>query len=1408
MKDFRLRRVVVNLIMPVLAGIILVLFSGCGGGGLQSPEPTPEIRPTQSGTGRLIVTVQVPRHSRSPRLCKYIPATSKWLKITLSGENVTGNFNQPLKVEIGAGGTYTQTIDNIPVGLNEALIQVLDEYEVPIAQRRHGFYMIAEATVSSGTLHMGIGILPNGTCDPANMRVPNGTVLYWENWDPDNNRTIRMNSDAVSIGPITKVSQAVQPNTAAVFSSSSYTFSANGTFNYDSGYGAPGYVRVGNYPSLTSITDGDGNNYDTNTASSVVNFTLTGTNFGAAQGGQDNVKFYQDSSHGGGVYTATISSWNTTQIVGSVTIPEGIYFVQVYADSDTTQEVIHYYKTAKYWRYLNSAVEMSGNEHFQLNDRWMRHSAVSNGEIYVMVDDLDNSNYMSVLKYSGRTWEVLGSRGFSECEFDWSSMHAYNGTPYVIYAADGDGHPLTCKKFNGDSWETVGSDGFTINHSDDASIFVYNNTPYISFQDWGIGGKIACMKYNDTSWEYVGSQGFSEDVASYTQIYVSSGTPYVLYSDSGSSDKLTCKKYSGAGATGWEFVGSRGFSAGPSNWHSLSMFNGTPWVAYRNSSNNTCYCMKFNGNSWENVGTAFSDSIALTPSIWVHNGTPYVTYESENYDRIFCKKFNGNDWENLGAEEIDVDADATQIMFDNDNIYISSSDWNVNMNATVIKYNGVYWSKIPPYYMMSDPGLSLGGCATVFMKMYNGAPYVIYRDYEHGDRATCKKFNGTSWEAVGSAGFSGRVNYEWNSMSFDMENETPYVAYQDYDNGYGNCMKFNGVAWESVGDVDFEYYTRQMSLSVYNSTPYVAFTDYGANGMMSCMKLNGTTWEYVGTRQFSPGDNAWNACLKVYNGTPYLAYGCAFHKATCSKFNGTSWEDANTGIYNTFAGDQVSFYVGENTPYMIYRQNGDDYCVKHNGTSWETVGNYPIEQSGTPTQNSLSVYNGTPYVIFQDGGNSNRVTCRYLSGGVWTTLGTRGFSDASQGNNPKLFIYSGTPYVVYRDQGLSSPNTNKLTCKKFDAGAWATVGTRGFNNIGLSANQFALYVYNGTPYVAYRDTANGNKASCMFYNGTSTAWEVVGTSGFSLALSADTPLPLALYVDGGAPYVAYKQSSNNRASCMKYNGNSWEQVGSAGFSTGAVNYNISLNSLNGTPYIAYQDGSAGRYNRVTSKRFTGGGATGWEDVGSPAFSEALNDGTASYANNFARIAIYNGTPYAVYQVEIWRAICAKYNGNSWENVGSPGFSDGDMDYMSMYIYNGTPYVSYNDNANSFKCTVKRFTGGGTTGWENVGSAGFTPAEVYNPSVLVDENTGIPYVAYVDYDFNRCASCQKYTGNGATGWEYVGNQGFSDGTIGDNTYNYYISLCIYGGVPYAAFAYNGEGSMGLNKACVMKYDDKP
>lgn len=348
---------------------------------------------------------------------------------------------------------------------------------------------------------------------------------------------------------------------------------------------------------------------------------------------------------------------------------------------------------------------------------------------------------------------------------------------------------------------------------------------------------------------------------------------------------------------------------------------------------------------------------------------------------------------------------------------------------------------------------------------------------------------------------------------------------------------------------------------------------------------------------------------------------------------------------------------------------------------------------------------------------------------------------------------------------------------------WEQVGAAGFS-AGQAWYTSLAFDSSGTPYVAYRDDANGLKASVMRFNGT--AWEQVGTAGFGTGYTSYTSLVLD---SSDRPYIAYVEPRNGAISVMRFNGGSWEQVGAPYFtSTYGLDNQISLAlDSSGTPYIAYPNNSC----QASVMRFNG---TDWEQVGTPGISEgeahyislALDSSDTSYIAymDIAHVGDNNRGGASV----------MRFNGTSWEQVGMARFSAGIAGPISFALDStDTPYIAYADGATGWNTSVMRFNG---TSWEQVGMAGFSSGGRADYVSMVLDSSGRPYVAYITnrYTVGSKASAMRFNG---AGWEQVGKAGFSvvGGEFGQ------VSLALdHSSTPYIAYSDAANGG----KASVMKF----
>ncbi len=322
---------------------------------------------------------------------------------------------------------------------------------------------------------------------------------------------------------------------------------------------------------------------------------------------------------------------------------------------------------------------------------------------------------------------------------------------------------------------------------------------------------------------------------------------------------------------------------------------------------------------------------------------------------------------------------------------------------------------------------------------------------------------------------------------------------------------------------------------------------------------------------------------------------------------------------------------------------------------WQELGSPGFRTAGPSIYSSLYVYNGVPYVAYQDDSlNYKETVMKYDSiSNTWVAVGSPGFSAGST-DYCSLFVYNNIPYVAYADSGSNS----KVTVMKYNGSSWEAVGPAGFSVSNITGP--TIFVYNDTPYVSYLylDSNYLRKPMVMKYNGSS--WETVGSVG----IPAGQASSLLLYIDNGTPYVAYLDDANSyKPTVMKYNGSSWETVGSAGFSAGQA-WNLSLYVDDGTPYVAYVD-EANNY-KLTVMKFN---SSSWETVGPAGFSVDQAWDSSLY--------IDNGTPYVAYTDRVnLNTTVMKYNGSSWETVGPAGLFKSLILNTPLFVYNGTPYVVY------------------------------------------------------------------------------------------------------------------------------------
>ena len=329
---------------------------------------------------------------------------------------------------------------------------------------------------------------------------------------------------------------------------------------------------------------------------------------------------------------------------------------------------------------------------------------------------------------------------------------------------------------------------------------------------------------------------------------------------------------SDGGEASWQVVGPELFSPNQAYYTSLAISaDGTPYVAFQDWSSSSgilgLKVMKYDGSSWVDVSGVYVlegavDYISLQLS---HNGSPYVAFR-QGYGKGYLYYLSDTNWVALGSYFSEGEVNYISFAMYNDIPYLL---YRETRDLSVRKWNGSSWEYLGTRgFAEASPGTPI--CLALDS---SGTPYVAFSDYQNTDKLKVMKYNGSSWETVGSAGFS---EYEISSMALGIDSDIPYVVYQNYDESGGNYSHFvkkYDAGWVQVGNANLSTGLLSfLNIAFYNHTPYLAFTDGGSLIRATVLKLEGASWVAVGQRGFSKAAATYLSLAFTASGRPYVAF--------------------------------------------------------------------------------------------------------------------------------------------------------------------------------------------------------------------------------------------------------------------------------------------------------------------------------------------------------------------------------------------------------------------------------------------------------------------------------------------------------------------------------------------------------
>ncbi len=351
---------------------------------------------------------------------------------------------------------------------------------------------------------------------------------------------------------------------------------------------------------------------------------------------------------------------------------------------------------------------------------------------------------------------------------------------------------------------------------------------------------------------------------------------------------------------------------------------------------------------------------------------------------------------------------------------------------------------------------------------------------------------------------------------------------------------------------------------------------------------------------------------------------------------------------------------------------------------------------------AIAIYNGTPYVAWEEYNASSicQIYVKYYSGGSWLPTDGYGGLNVDPGQrarDPAIAIYNGTPYVAWLEYNASG--IDQIYVKYYSGGSW--LPTDGYGGLNVDSDQYAynsaIAMDNGTPYVTWREhnAPAIYQIYVKYYSGSS--W--LPTDGYG-GLNVDPGQAArdpAIAIYNGTPYVVWREHNASviyQIYVKYYSGGSWLPTnGYGGLNvSGQSTYAPAIAMDNGTPYVTWQERNASGIYQIYVKYYSGGSWLPTDGYG------GLNVDPGQRARDPA-IAIYNGTPYVAwleYNASGIDQIYVKYySGGSWLPTNGYGGLNVDpgqhADDPSIAIDNGTPYVTWHEsNGDKYQIYVKYY----------------------------------------------------------------------------------------------------------------------
>ncbi|WP_338761755.1 choice-of-anchor D domain-containing protein [Bernardetia sp. ABR2-2B] len=621
----------------------------------------------------------------------------------------------------------------------------------------------------------------------------------------------------------------------------------------------------------------------------------------------------------------------------------------------------------------------------------------SNNIPYVMHNNIELASQISVKKFDGTNWVSVGNEGFTgftEIDLQNSSFAiSSSDVPYVAFQDFAQGNKVSVMKFDGNNWVLVGNAGFTANAGAFPSIVIgQNEIPYVSYKDAAFS-KANVMKFDNGGWVHVGSPDFAVPVTDLQNLAISSSDKlYLLFHNALSDFYATLMTFETSSAPQLtiqadreEIYDNQTFNIGAVDYTCTAntitktftirnagfsdlVLSGNPFIQISGSSDFTVSQVRSNtiaSFEAQTFAVTFKPTRAATQTaiISIRSNDPSNTPYTFNI---------------TGSGVYGIPSPINRIVYDSPNtpsVFFGTSVaiWNNYMvvgspeeqEAIVYKYNGISWQE--DAVLKGTNNLPLGNTLDFGYAVDIYEDYIVVGGWRDSFRGAAYVFHkeGSNWIQQARLTASDRQvdDYFGRSVAIDQEHIIIGAWGEDAAGGSAGAAyiyKREGTTWSEQAKLasndlnGFDLFG--FTVDIQNDWAIVGAlrqkTNDSDEGAVYTFRRNENTWTQIDKLQPNDVSQGMNFGQSISISGNQLAIGTDRNNnnkgaAYIYKYNGANWIEeskitASDAVSNTLFGTSLSLYgnyllVGVPFESSTNSTSGAAYFYKKEGANWSEI---------------------------------------------------------------------------------------------------------------------------------------------------------------------------------------------------------------------------------------------------------------------------------------------------------------------------------------------------------------------------------------------------------------------------------------------------------------------------------------